>query len=141
MILSQGGLCVGRNDLCTSLGSKLSQQVSEVLLPIEWREIVNRFARADKARGNAKFILDRYYDPAFAAAVEFGDDQASESKRIVKLACLSERVAASRCIDYQQRFVRRIGVEFAEGAFYLVQLGHQICFRVLPSGCVAKQKI
>src|SRR6266581_7904174 len=95
---------------------KRSQQVFEVLLPIEWREIVNRFAGADKARGNAKFILDRHYDPAFAAAVEFGDDQASESKRIVKFACLTERIAAGASIDHQQRCVRCICIEFSQSA-------------------------
>src|SRR5437867_2858962 len=99
---------------------KRSQQVFEVLLPIEWREIVNRFAGADKARGNAKFILDRHYDPAFAAAVELGDDQASESKRIVKLACLTECVAACGSIDDQQRFVRCVWIEFAQSPFYLL---------------------
>ena len=66
-----------------------SQQIFDVRFPIERRKIVELFAGADEARGNSKFILDRDDDPAFAAAVEFGDDQASESKRIVKLACLA----------------------------------------------------
>ena len=52
-----------------------SQQIFEVRLPIEWREIVELFAGADEARGNSKFILDRHDNAAFAAAIEFGHDQ------------------------------------------------------------------
>ena len=60
-----------------------SQQIFEVRLPIELREIVELFAGADEARGNSEFILDRHHNAAFAAAIEFGHDQASESKRVV----------------------------------------------------------
>ena len=45
------------------------------LAAIEQREIVKLFARADKARRDSEFILDRDDDSAFAAAVEFGHDQ------------------------------------------------------------------
>src|SRR4029453_7184328 len=99
------------------------------------------FAGSDETRGNSKFILDRHNNPTFAAAIEFGDDKASESKRVLKLACLTKRIAAGRRIDYQQGFVRRVRIEFAQSAFYLLQLGHQICFRVLAAGSVAKQKV
>src|SRR5260370_1188024 len=50
-------------------------------------------------------------------------------------------LAAGRRIDYQQRLVRRVRIEFAQSAFYLQQLGHQICFRVLAASSVAKQKV
>ena len=66
-----------------------SQQIFDVLFPIERRKIVELFAGADEARGNSKFILDRHHNAAFAAAIEFGHDQASESKRVVELACLT----------------------------------------------------
>src|SRR5258707_5683037 len=91
--------------------SSTSQQVFEVRLTIECREILNGFTCADETRRNAKFILDRHYDPAFAAAVEFSDDQASESKRIVKLACLTERVAARGGINNKQALVRCVRIE------------------------------
>src|SRR5262249_47602684 len=114
---------------------------SEVSFPLERCEIVDLFAGADEARWDSKFILDRHDNAAFAAAVEFRHNQASESKRIVELACLTERVAARGRIDNEQRLMRRVRIEFAQGAFYLLQLGHQICFGVLPTGCIAKHKI
>src|SRR6266550_2598016 len=66
-----------------------SQQIFEVRLSIERRKIVELFASADEPRGNSKFILDCHHNAAFAAAIEFGHDQTSESKRVVKLACLT----------------------------------------------------
>ena len=66
-----------------------SQQIFDVPLPIERRKIVELFAGADETRGNSKFILDRHHNAAFAAAIEFGHDQASKSKRVVELACLT----------------------------------------------------
>jgi len=66
-----------------------SQQVFEVRLPIEHRKIIELFAGADKAGGNSKLILNRHDNTAFAAAIELGHDQASESKRIVELAGLA----------------------------------------------------
>ena len=69
--------------------SSCSQQILEVSFPLERREIVELFAGADEARGNSKFILDRHHNAAFAAAIEFGHDQASESKRVVELARLT----------------------------------------------------
>ena len=66
-----------------------SQQVFEVRSSLEGRKIVQLFAGADEARGNSKFILDRHDNAAPAAAIEFGHDQASESKRVVEFACLT----------------------------------------------------
>jgi len=61
----------------TSLGMTKpvrSQQIFQVHLPLERREIVELFAGADEARGNSKFILDCYHNAAFATAIEFGHD-------------------------------------------------------------------
>ena len=69
--------------------ARASQQIFEVSFPLERREIVELFSGADEARWNSKFILDRHHNAAFAAAIEFGDDQASESKRVVELARLT----------------------------------------------------
>src|SRR5207245_3538153 len=105
---------------------------------VEWREIIELFTGADKARWNFEFILDRNNDSALAAAIEFGDDQAAEPNGALKLARLAERVAASGCIDHEQRLVRRIRIEFAERAFHLLQVGHGIVFGVLTTGRIAK---
>jgi hypothetical protein len=66
-----------------------SQQAFEVRFPIELREIAELFACPDKARTNSKFILDCHHNAPFAAAIEFGHDQASEFKRVVELARLT----------------------------------------------------
>ena len=51
-------------------------KIGDVQVAIERREIVELLAGANKASWNSKFVLDRDKDPAFAAPVEFGDDQA-----------------------------------------------------------------
>src|SRR5262245_37985813 len=134
------GRAAGSFDVAQDDESSL-QQSFEVRLPVKWSEIVELFAGADEAGGNSEVILDCYNNAGFAAAIEFGHDKASESKRVLKLACLAKRITARRRIDYQQGFVRRVRIEFAESAFYLLELGHQICFRVLATSGVAKQEI
>src|SRR6266404_234858 len=108
---------------------------------VEYREIVESFARTNEPRRNSKFILNRNHNSPFAAAVEFGNDETSDADGVLEFARLTERVAASRCIHHQQRLVRRVRVVFAEGAFHLLQLGHQIRYRVLATGRIAKQKV
>lgn len=53
------------------------KQIFKVRIPIEWREIVKLFAGANEPRWNSEFILDCHHDAAFAAAIQFGHDQAS----------------------------------------------------------------
>src|SRR5205807_3958880 len=101
---------------------------------IEWRKIVELFTSTDETRWNSKFVLDRDNKAAFATAVEFGNDNTSQSNGVLKFARLAERVAASRRIDDKQRFMRRIRVVLGEGAFHLFKFGHQILFRV-QSAC------
>src|SRR5688572_29108256 len=43
---------------------------------LEEIEVFHLLARADEARGDAEFVLNRHHTAAFAAAVEFGDDDA-----------------------------------------------------------------
>src|SRR6478735_4295320 len=54
-----------------------SQQILDKVARIEEREVVKLFAGADEACGNSEFILDCHHNAAFAAAIEFGHDQAS----------------------------------------------------------------
>ena len=91
---------------------------------VERCEIVNRFASADKTRWNSKFILNCNDDPAFAAAIEFSDNQTSKRHRAVEFAGLRERVATGGCLDNEQCLVRRLRIELAERPFHLLQLGH-----------------
>jgi hypothetical protein len=85
--------------------------------------------------------LDCDDDAAFAAAVELGDNQTSQTNCGLEFARLAERVTASRRIDHQQCFMRRVRVVLGESAFHLFKLGHQILFRVQSAGRVTKQKV
>src|SRR6266550_7464578 len=116
------------------------QQIVNVRLAIERGEIIELLAGAHKSRCNSKVILNCDDDSAFAAAVELGDDKTSESDCALEFARLIERIAASCRIDHQQSLMRRVRVMFAESAFYLLQLGHQISFRVHPTGRVAEEE-
>src|SRR5580704_9580979 len=118
-----------------------SQQIFDVRLPIERREIIQLFAGADETRWDSKFVLDRDNDAPFAAAIEFCDNNTSQANGGLKFARLAKRVAASRCIDYKQRFMRRLRVVLGESAFHLFKLGHQILFRVQSASRIAKQKV
>src|SRR6266568_7877643 len=55
------------------------QHLRDKFAPVERREVVDLFPRANEARRNAKFILNCNDDSTFAAAVEFCDDQASKA--------------------------------------------------------------
>src|SRR5438046_3444968 len=124
----------------TASRSKL-KHVRKKLPRVEPREIVGCFASADKTRRNSKFILNRYYDPAFAAAIEFGDNHASKRQRTVEFAGLAEGITASGCVDHEQCLLRRVGIEFGERAFHFFKLSHQIRFGVLSTSRIAKQKV
>src|SRR5204862_286377 len=93
--------------------------VRDKFASVEYREIVESFARANEPRRNSKLILNRNHNSPLAAAVEFGDDETSDADGALEFARLTERVAASRCIHHQQRLVRRVRVVFAEGALHL----------------------
>src|SRR4026207_321452 len=82
------------------------QHVRNECAPIEWREIIQLFAGADKTRWDSKFVLDCDDDATFAAAVELGDDNTGQSNGALEFARLAERVAASRRIDHEQFFMR-----------------------------------
>src|SRR5437588_217447 len=84
-----------------------SQHLRQKSAPVEWREVVDLLAGADESSWDFQFILNCDHDSAFAAAVEFGHDQTGELERVMKFAGLTERIAASGCIDNEKNFVRR----------------------------------
>src|SRR5437588_372607 len=124
----------------TASASRL-QHVCEKLPSVERREIHDVFASAGETRRNSEFVLNCNYDPAFAAAIEFGDDEASKRQRTMEFASLVDCVAAGRGVDHEQCLVRRVGIEFGENAFHFLKLGHQIRFGVLAASRIAKQKV
>src|SRR5438552_17622545 len=100
------------------------QQIADVRAAIKRREIVDLFSGSNKARRNAKFILDCDEDSAFTATVEFSDDQASESYCTLEFARLAKRIAPSRCVAQRQPHERRGGIWFPTRALRFLQLGH-----------------
>src|SRR5438094_6648955 len=86
-------------------------QVLDVFLPIERREIVDPFSGADKSRGDSKLILNRDDDPAFAAAIEFGDDEACQCQGIEKFAGVTECYTPSGCIPHALSPLGRVRIE------------------------------
>src|SRR4030081_538494 len=106
------------------------QNVREKLPRVEPRKVVDIFASADKTRWNSKFILNRNHDPAFAAAIEFSDDQTAEFKRAMEFARLTESIAARGRINCEQCLVRRVRIEFPQSALYFLQPGHEVRFGV-----------
>src|SRR6266478_7878826 len=124
----------------TAPRSKL-KHVRKKLPRIEHREIVKSFSRANEARWDSEFILDRDNDAASAAAIEFCDNYASEREGTVEFAGLAEGITASGCVHHEQCLVRRVGIELGERAFHFLKLSHQIRFGVLAASRIAKQKV
>ena len=54
--------------------------------------------------------------PAFATTVELSHDETGQIDRGVKFAGLGERVAASRGINDEKPFVRRLRIVFCEAS-------------------------
>src|SRR6266436_2499448 len=124
----------------TAPRSKL-KHVRKKLPRVERREIVKSFSSANEARWDSKFILDRDNDAAFAAAIEFSDNYASEREGTVEFAGLAQGIAAGGCVHHEQCLVGCVRIELGERAFHLVQLGHEICLGVLSASGIAKQKV
>jgi len=80
-------------------------------------QVVQLLAGSNETRWKFELILNRNNDPAFAAAIEFRSNQASQRQRTVEFAGLCERVTASCCIDHEQCFVRRVWIKLASVRF------------------------
>ena len=68
---------------------RYSEHLLDESATVEGREVFQFFAGADEARGNAKLILNRDHDTAFAAPGELRDNESSEIDRGVKFSRLS----------------------------------------------------
>ena len=89
-----------------SVSTTSLQQLIHEALWVEGLKVFNLFTEADEAGGDAEFLLDGDEDAAFAAAVEFGDDEPGQGNGFVKLACLLQRVGACGGIDDEDDLMR-----------------------------------
>jgi hypothetical protein len=108
---------------------------------VEGLESVGGFAEADEAGGDAQFLLNRNDDAAFAAAVEFGDDDASDGDGFVEFAGLLESVGAGGGIDDEENLVRGGGVFASHHTMDLLEFLHEVVLVMEASGGVADEKL
>ena len=119
----------------------LLKQFVDELGGVEGLEGVGGFAEADEAGGDAEFLLDGDDDTAFAAAVEFGDDDASDGDGFVEFAGLLEGVGAGGGVDDEEDFVRGGGVFATDDTVDLFEFLHEVVFVVEASGGVADEEL
>ena len=97
-------------------------------------------AGAEVAGGDAEFVLNGNDDAAFAAAVEFGDDEAGEAAGgFLELAGLDEGVGAGGGVDDEEGFVGGLGVFAAEDALDFGEFAHEVFLIVEATGGVADE--
>jgi hypothetical protein len=67
---------------------KLLKKLFNESFAVEWSEIGFLFSGANETSGNAEFLLNGHGHAAFAAAIEFGEDDSSEADGFVKFCRL-----------------------------------------------------
>ena len=99
------------------------------------------FAGADEARGDFELVVDGDGDPAFARAVELGDDDAVEWAGFVKFPGVVERVRAGGGIDYKEGEIRCLFILLGDGAADFSELLHEIVAGVDAACGIADEEI
>jgi len=105
-------------------------------LGVEGDEVVDLFAGADEADGQAEFAGDGDDDAAFGGAVELGEDDAGHADGRGELASLSETVLAGSGVHHQEDVVGSARNHFCGGAFHFFEFKHEIGFGVETAGGV-----
>src|SRR6266536_3404966 len=114
--------------------------VRDKIARVERCEISDFFSGADETRWDSKFILDRNDDPAFAAAIEFSDNQTGKRHCTVEFTSLVERISTSACVDHEQCFMRCLRIELAKRPLHLCPHGHELGVGLEKDGVVERQE-
>src|SRR3989449_6119352 len=102
----------------------LFEQAVDVLVHIEWHEVVDPLADADVADRQLEIVRDRDGDAAFRRPIELRQHDAVHAGGTHELARLRHAVLADRRIEDEQHFLRRAR-HFARGdTADLVELVH-----------------
>lgn len=118
-----------------------SKKLFDESFAVEWGKIGFLFAGANETSGDAEFLLNGHGHAAFAAPIEFGEDDSGESNGFVKFRCLHERVRAGGGIEHNPLFLRGIGIVLAQRACDLGELLHEVALCMEPACRIANEKL
>ncbi len=110
-------------------------------LGIEGEDVFDFFADAGKADRKAEFVGDGDHDAAFGGAVELGKDDAGDTGGFGEEPGLLQTVLAGGGIDDEQGLVRRAGHLALGRATHLVELFHEVGFRVEAAGGIDEHEV
>src|SRR5690242_13416453 len=93
-------------------------------------QIIYALAHSYEADRQWRFLLalpgDCGNDTPLGGTVEFGDDKASQAKRVIKSVHLIDGILPSVGVEHQQRFMGRTRLSLGNDSLYLFKLIHQV---------------
>lgn len=118
-----------------------SKKLFDESFAVEWGKIGFFFAGANETSGDAEFLLNGHGHAAFAAPIEFGEDDSGEPDGFVKFRCLHERVRAGGGIEHNPLFLRGIGILLAQRACDLGEFLHEVALRMETACRIANEEL
>ena len=120
--------------------SSLKQSI-DVIVWIEWLQIVDPFAHADKLDRQADLLFDGEDRAPFSRAIEFGQDDAGALDRFGKHLGLRDGVLTIRGIEDEEDLVRGAFDLPADDSMDLFQFAHEVSLCVQPAGGIDNDDI
>src|SRR5205807_9968631 len=116
------------SDVCSSdlFVHDLFEKGIRVRFGVERHQVVDLFAGADEANGQAEFARDGHDDAAFGRAVELGEDNPGDADGRGEFARLRQAVLPGGRVKDQENVVGRAGNHLGSGALHFFELGHQV---------------
>ena len=108
---------------------------------VEGLQVVEALAHADEFDRELELVFDGQHHAAAGGAVELGQDDTGQLRRLHELPRLIDRVLPGGGVQHQQHLPVRVGQLLVHHAVDLGELVHQVLFIVQPPGGVADDDI
>ena len=110
----------------SALAGAVAEERLDELFAVEYAQLVDAFSDADVTDRDVELVADADYHAAFGCAVEFGDGERSDLRRLRELPGLLESVLSGRAVQHEHHLVRRAGNYLAHDVADFGQLVHQV---------------
>ena len=110
----------------SALAGAVAEERLDELFAVEYAQLVDAFSNADVTDRDVELVADADYHAAFGRAVEFGDGERSDLRRLRELPGLLESVLSGRAVQHEHHLVRRAGDHLAHDVADFGQLVHQV---------------
>lgn len=96
-------------------------------------QIVDLLPHADVCQGDVQRAADTHGDASLGRAVQFGKGKTGDVQGLVEQGGLGNGILTGGGIQDQKNFMGGLGDFFGDGPFDLLDLFHQVYFRVKPA--------